>query len=67
MDPKVARRLERELEKAITEVVRRLRLKELPLLPAHQTMKDMAKAAVAVYETAVGGPEDSTAGNRGKE
>jgi hypothetical protein len=34
-----------------------LGLKNLPLLPAHQTMKDMAKAAVAVYEQAVDGPD----------
>ena len=58
MDPKVAKRLERELEKAVIEVVCRLGLKKLPLLPAHRTMTLMAKAAVAVYEQAVDSPED---------
>jgi hypothetical protein len=48
VDGKVASRLEREIEKAVVEVVGRLGLKELPLLPAHLTMKRMAKAAVAV-------------------
>ena len=56
MDPKVAKRLERELEKAIIEVVCRLGLKKLPLLPSHQTTHMMAKAAVAVYEAAVDEP-----------
>jgi hypothetical protein len=58
MDHKVVKRLEREIEKAIIEVVCRLGLKKLPLLPAHRTMTMMAKAAVAVYEEAVDRPED---------
>jgi hypothetical protein len=58
MDQKVAKRLEREIEKAIIEVICRLGLKRLPLLPAHRTMTMMAKAAVAVYEQAVDSPDD---------
>jgi hypothetical protein len=67
MDPKVAKRLERELEKAIIEVVCRLGLKKLPLLPSHRTMTLMAKAAVAVYEEAMDSPEDSTSTEEEKE
>jgi len=58
VDPKVASRLEREIEKAIIEIIIRLGLKKLPLLPAHQTMKMMAKAAVAVYQEAVDRPKN---------
>ncbi len=54
MDQKTVRKLERELEKAIGDVVeRRIGLKSLPLLPSQQTMHMMAKAAVAVYDSAV--------------
>ena len=67
MDPKVAKRLERELEKAIIEVVCRLGLKKLPLLPSQGTMTMMAKAAVAVYEEAMDSPEDSTSTEEEKE
>ena len=52
MDQKVVKRLEREIEKAVLEVISRMGLKKLPLLPSHQTMRMMAKAAVAVYEAA---------------
>jgi hypothetical protein len=52
MDPKVAKSLEREIEKAIIEVICRMGLKKLPLLPAHRTMTTIAKAAVAVYKAA---------------
>ena len=46
--------LERELEKAIADVVVvRLGLKSLPLMPPRETIQMMAKAAVAVYEGAV--------------
>ena len=48
MDPKVASRLEREMEKAIIEIVIRLGLKKLPLLPAHQTIKMMASCCLRV-------------------
>ncbi len=53
MDPKTVRKLERKLEEAIADVMGRLGLKKLPLLPSHHTMEMMAKAAVAVYEAAV--------------
>ena len=54
MDQKTVRKLEGELEKAIIEVVI-LRNKnwKYPLLPSHHTVQMMAKAAAAVYETAV--------------
>ena len=60
MDEKTVRRLEHELEDAIAGVVARLGLRRLPLLPSQQTMHLMAKAAVAVYESAVENqrPED---------
>jgi hypothetical protein len=67
MDPKVAKRPEREPEKAIIEVVCRLGLKRLPLPPAHRTLTMMAKAAVAVYQQAVDNPEDETTQNQGQE
>jgi len=54
MEPKIVRKLEKELEEAIAEViVSRLGLRWPPLLPSHRTMHMMAKAATAVYETAV--------------
>jgi hypothetical protein len=55
MDQKTLDRLEREIEQAVAGVVTRLGLKKLPLLPSHQTMRMMAKAAVAVYEAAADG------------
>ena len=60
LDEKTVRRLERELERAIAEVVARLGVRKLPLLPSQQTMHLMAKAATAVYESAVENqrPED---------
>jgi MinD-like ATPase involved in chromosome partitioning or flagellar assembly len=53
MDPKTIRKLENELYEAIADVICRLGLKKLPLLPSQRTMEMMAKAAVAVYEAAV--------------
>jgi MinD-like ATPase involved in chromosome partitioning or flagellar assembly len=53
MEPKIVRKLEKELYEAIADVICRLGLKKLPLLPSHHTMEMMAKAASAVYETAV--------------
>jgi len=53
MDQKIARKLEKELEQAIAEVVIvRNKNWEYPLLPSQHTMQMMAKAAVAVYEVA---------------
>jgi MinD-like ATPase involved in chromosome partitioning or flagellar assembly len=53
MDPKTVHKLEKELYDAIADVICRLGLKKLPLLPPQRTMEMMAKAAVAVYEAAV--------------
>ena len=53
MDPKTVRKLEKELEEAIADVIRHLGHKKLPLLPSQRTMQMMAKAATAVYEAAV--------------
>ena len=53
MEQKVVDKLETEIEKSVAEVVSRLELRHLPLLPSQQTMHLMAKAAVTVYEAAV--------------
>ena len=53
MEPKTVERLEKKIEVAIAEVIMKMGLKKLPLLPSRQTMHLMAKAAVAVYEAAV--------------
>jgi hypothetical protein len=54
MDEKTVRKLENRIEKAILEMISDMGLKRLPLLPSQLTMHLMAKAAVAVYEAAVG-------------
>ena len=48
MDPKTVQKIEDKIEKAIAEVIVRMGLKRLPLLPSRRTMHLMAKAAVAV-------------------
>ena len=53
MDPKTRRKLEGKIEEAIAEIIVKMGLKKLPLLPARHTMHLMAKAAVAVYEAEV--------------
>lgn len=53
MEQKIVKKLESEIEKAIAEVIMKMGLKRLPLLPSQQTMHLMSKAAVTVYETAV--------------
>ena len=53
MEQKIVRRLEKEIEDAIADVIVGMGLKKLPLLPSRQTMHLMAKAAVTVYEAAV--------------
>ena len=54
MDQKTVKKLEKELEKAIADVVVvRLGLRTLPLLPPRPTIQMMAKAAAAVYEGGV--------------
>src|SRR5208282_1211221 len=52
MDEKTVRSLEKQIEAAVLEAISDIGLKRLPLLPTHQTMHLMAKAAVAVYEAA---------------
>ena len=53
MNPKTVDKLEETIEEAIAEVIAKLGLKKLPLLPSQRTMHLMAKAAVTVYEAAV--------------
>ena len=53
MDPKTVEKLEQQIEEAIAEIVVKMGLKKLPLLPERRTMHLMAKVAVTVYETAV--------------
>lgn len=53
VDQKSVDMLERKLTQAIVEVLVGMGLKRLPLLPSDHTMRMMAKAAAAVYETAV--------------
>jgi hypothetical protein len=52
MDPKIVRKLEKELCAAIDDAMRRLGRKKLPLRPSEHTLEMMAKAATAVYEAA---------------
>lgn len=53
MEPKTVEKLEEKIVEAIAEVVLKMGLKKLPLLPSRHTFQMMAKAAVAVYEAAV--------------
>ena len=53
MDPKIVEKLEGRVEEAIAEIIVKMGVKWLPLLPSRHTMHLMAKAAVAVYEAAV--------------
>lgn len=53
MDPRTVSKLEQKILEAIFEIVIKMGLKKLPLLPSHQTVSLMAKAAVAVYVAAV--------------
>jgi hypothetical protein len=53
MDQKTVEKLELKIEEAMIEIIVKMGLKKLPLLPSHQTLHLMAKAAVAVYEAAV--------------
>ena len=52
MEPKTVEKLEEKIVEAIAEVVLKMGLKKLPLLPSRHTFQMMAKAAVAVYEAA---------------
>jgi hypothetical protein len=53
MDPKIMEKLERKIEDAIAEIIVKMGVRKLPLLPSRHTVHRMAKAAVAVYEAAV--------------
>jgi hypothetical protein len=53
MDPRTVEKLEEKIEEAIAQVIVKMGLKKLPLLPSRHTLQMMAKAAVAVYEAAV--------------
>ena len=51
IDPKTIDALEKKLKRADVEVIMKMGLKRLPLMPSSETMHLRAKAAVAVYET----------------
>ena len=53
MDPKIVEKLEGRIEEAIADILVKMGVKRLPLLPSRHTTHLMAKAAVAVYEAAV--------------
>ncbi len=53
MDSKTVEKLESKIEDAIAEIIVKMGLRKLPLLPSRRTMHLMAKAAVAVYQVAV--------------
>ncbi len=53
MEPKTVEKLEQAIEQSIAEIIVKMGLKKLPLLPDRHTMHLMAKAAVTVYEAAV--------------
>jgi hypothetical protein len=58
MDPKTVEKLESKIKEAIAEIIVKMGVRKLPLLPSRHTMHMMAKAAVAVYEAvAEGHPE----------
>ena len=53
MDEKTVRKMEKRIKAAILKLITDMGLKQLPLLPSHQTMHLMAKSAAAVYVAAV--------------
>ena len=53
MDQKTVKKLEEKIEEAIAEIIVKMGLKKLPLLPSDHTLHLMVKAAVTVYEAAV--------------
>lgn len=59
MDQKAVRKLEKVIEKAVADVVCRLGLRELPVLPSQDTIHLMAKAAAAIYKRAAEGHEEA--------
>ena len=52
LDPKTVEKLEGKIEEAIAEIIVKMALRKLPLLPSRHTIHLMAKAAVAVNEAA---------------
>jgi hypothetical protein len=59
MHQKIVKKLESEIQEAITEVIIKMGLKRLPPQPSHQTMPLMLKAAVNDWRD--GCPEGSSA------
>ena len=57
MDRKTVEKLEEKVEEVLAEVITKIGLKKLPFLPDSRTRHLMAKAAVTVYEAAVGNSE----------
>ena len=53
MEQRIVKRLENDIEGAIADVIMKMGLERLPLLPSRQTIHLMSKAAVTVYEAAV--------------
>jgi hypothetical protein len=53
MDQKTVEQLEGKIEEATAEIIVKMGLKKLPILPTRHTMHLMAKASVMVYEAAV--------------
>lgn len=53
MDPRTVEKLEEKLKEAIAEVIMKMGLKRLPLLPSDPTLNMMVKATTDVYEVAV--------------
>ena len=53
MDQKTVEKLEVKIEEASAQIIVKMGLKKLPLLPARHTMHLTTKAVVTVYEAAV--------------
>lgn len=53
MEQKTVDQLERKIEAAIADVMKKQETKGLPLQPSRHTVHLMAKAAVTVYEAAL--------------
>lgn len=53
MNQETVDKLEEKIENAIAEIIGKLGMNKLPLLPYRRTMYLMAKATVTVYEAAI--------------
>lgn len=53
MDPQTVSKLEQKFQEAMIDILVKMGLKKVPLLPSQTTTHLMAKAAVTVYEAAV--------------